>query len=101
MIEIKSLDEYLHQIEEALIEVDELQASIEYDGDYMQPSAHLIQPLRNTLETLRDEVKAGTHTFGNGSLDYMETIDQLPNAIIPFKYLLKVINDVHVNGVVE
>jgi|GEM_PF-456450 hypothetical protein len=99
VVQLKSLDEFKRQIEEALIEVDELKYSIEFDGDYMQQSTNLIEPLEAELKKLKVEVEAGTHQFGGPPLEFMAIIEPLPLAFIPFKYLLQVINHAHQHGV--
>lgn len=99
VIQLQTLDEFKRQIDEALIEVDELKYSIEFDGDYMQQSSNLVEPLELELKKLKAEVEAGTHQFGGPPLPYMEVIEPLPLAFIPFKYLLQVINHAHQNGV--
>ena len=99
VIQIETMDEFKRQIEEALIEVEEMRYSIEFDGDYMQQSAHLIGPIEEELKQLKQEIEAGTHQFGGPPLSFIATIDPLPLAFIPFKYLLQVINHTHLNGV--
>ncbi len=101
VIQLQTMDELKRQVNEALIEVDELKYSIEFDGDYMQQSVDLVEPLEFELKKLKAELEAGTHQFGGGPLAYMERIEPLPLAFIPFKYLLQVINHAHQSGVSE
>ena len=99
VIQLQSMDDFKRQIDEALIEVDELKYSIEFDGDYMQQSSNLVEPLEHELKKLKAEVEAGTHQFGGPPLAFMALVEPLPLAFIPFKYLLQVINHAHQNGV--
>ena len=99
VIQIETMDEFKRQIDEALIEVEEMRYSIEFDGDYMQQSAHLIGPIEEELNKLKQEVAEGTHQFGGAPLAFIQIIEPLPLAFIPFKYLLQVINRAHLMGV--
>ena len=101
VVQLQTMDALIRQVDEALIEVDELKYSIEFDGDYMQQSVDLVEPLEFELKKLKAELEAGTHQFGGAPLPYMERIEPLPLAFIPFKYLLQVINHAHQNGVSE
>ncbi len=101
VIKIKSIDEFKRQVEEALIEIEEMRYSIEFDGDYMQQSAHLIDPIDAELKRIKAELDAGTYQFGGAPLAFIETIEPLPLAFIPFKYLLQVINHTHMHGLSE
>ncbi len=101
VVRIGAMAEFVRQIDEALIEVEELRYSIEFDGDYMQQSAHLIDPVEAGLKQLKVDLEAGTHQFGGPPLPFMAAIEPLPLAFIPFKYLLQVINHTHQYGFSE
>ena len=95
MHNIETVEQYQHLVDEALIEVEEMQASIDFDREYMENTSYFIEPIKTTLEQLKQELKTNSHQFGGEDLPYMKFLTNIPTEILPIKYLLKVINEVH------
>ncbi len=93
-----TLEAYKDLIQQALYEVEELRASIEYDEEFMEDAAGLVQPLEDTLRKLMKSLEEGRYEFGGDDLDYMPIVNVAPNVILPFKVLLRQINDAHTRG---
>ena len=93
-----STDEYIAMIEQALDDVFDLRQSIEYDEDYMSEARGFIDQLENSLKQLYQSMKDGEYKFATGDLPFMEIVDKYHDAHIPFKFLLKRINETHLKG---
>ena len=91
-------EEYVGMIEQALDEVWDLRQSIEYDEEYMSDARAFIDELENSLKAVYNDMKAGTYQFANGDLPYMTILEKYHEALIPFKFLLKRINETHMKG---
>lgn len=94
----KSTEEYVGLIEQALDDVFDLRQSIEYDEEYMADARGFIDALENSLKQIYDSMKQGTYKFATGDLAFMEIVNKYHEAQIPFKFLLKRINETHLKG---
>ena len=94
----KSTDEYIQMIQQALDDVWDLHQSIEFDEDSMAYAREFIGPLENSLKTLYQSMKDGHYEFATGDLAFMEIVDTYHDAQLPFKFLLKRINETHMKG---
>jgi hypothetical protein len=54
-----------------------------------------IGPLENSLKDLYQSMKDGKYEFATGDLPFMEIVDKYHEAELPFKFLLKRINETH------
>jgi len=93
-----STDEYVAMIEQAIDDAFDLRQSIEYDEDYMAEARGFIDPLENSLKQLYQSMKDGEYKFATGDLPFMEIVEKYHDAHIPFKFLLKRINETHLKG---
>ncbi len=98
IVRARSSDEYVQMIEQALDDVWDLHQSIEYDEDFMADTREFIGPLEISLKELYQSMKDGTYTFATGDLAFMEIVDKYHDAQLPFKFLLKRINETHMKG---
>jgi hypothetical protein len=98
IVRARSSDEYVSMVEQALDEVWDLRQSIEYDEDYMAEARAFIDELEQSLKTVYNDMKSGTYKFATGDLPYMVILDKYHEALIPFKFLLKRINETHLKG---
>jgi hypothetical protein len=98
IVRARSSDEYVQMIEQALDDVWDLHQSIEYDEDYMSVAREFIGPLENSLKELYQSMKDGKYTFATGDLPFMEIVEKYHDAELPFKFLLKRINETHMKG---
>lgn len=94
----RSTDEYIAMIEQALDDTWDLRQSIEYDEEYMADARGFIDQLEHSLKQLYQSMKDGDYTFATGDLAFMEIVDKYHDAHIPFKFLLKRINETHLKG---
>lgn len=98
MAEIATLEHYIKLVDDALFDIQDMRSAIEFDEDYMMASAQFVGPLAKDLEQLKKELLEDSHQFGGQDLPYMQYLKKLPEEVVPFKYLLKVINEVHKNA---
>ncbi len=95
-------EEFIYLINQALDEILDLRAAIEYDEEFMDNAAMIVDPLNNGLTRLLNAVKAGEYKPGEG--DYVEFLHVLKNTdhrAIPFWSVLKLILDTHTEGYQE
>jgi hypothetical protein len=98
IVRARSSDEYVQMIEQALDDVWDLHQSIEYDEDYMAIAREFIGPLETSLKDLYQSMKDGKYEFATGDLPFMEIVDKYHEAELPFKFLLRRINETHMKG---
>ena len=94
----RTVDEYVAMIKDAIYEVDEMRASIEYDEEYMSPSSKIIDELESSLREMMDVMQNGTYNWRTGDLKYIPIIKDLDERVVPFRSLLLRINDTHKHG---
>lgn len=94
----KTTEEYVAMIEQAIDDAWDLRQSIEYDEDYMADARGFIDQLENSLKQLYQNMKDGEYKFATGDLPFMEIVSKYHDAHIPFKFLLKRINETHLKG---
>lgn len=98
IVRARSSDEYVAMIEQALDDVWDLHQSIEYDEEFMADAREFIGPLEKSLKGLYQSMKDGSYQFATGDLPFMEIVEHYHDAQLPFKYLLKRINETHMKG---
>ncbi|MGB5278778.1 MAG: hypothetical protein WBO73_12020 [Gammaproteobacteria bacterium] len=98
IVRARSSEEYVSMIEQALDDVWDLHQSIEFDEDFMADAREFIGPLENSLKDLYQSMKDGNYQFATGDLPFMEIVEKYHDAQLPFKFLLKRINETHLKG---
>ena len=98
MIRARTVDEYIHLIREAMYEVDEMRASLEFDEDSMSAYAQFIDDLESSLKHLYQSMLDGTYSWRTGDLAYMDVIRDLDDKVMPIRALLTRINETHKQG---
>ena len=98
MIRAKTVEEYVRLVNEALFETEELRIAAEYDMESMGNTAQFVDELEAGLRELRKRMEEGTYAFENRDLPFMELVNKQDDRYLPFKHLLKVINDTHRHG---
>lgn len=93
----KTAEEYVRLVEQAIVEVDELRASLEYDMEDAGSTLGFLEPLAESLRKLRASMADGSYYFENADLPFM-AIANRNRRHIPFVDLLALINDTHRNG---
>jgi hypothetical protein len=64
----------------------------------MADARSFIDELDASLKAVQNAMKAGNYKFATGDLPFMEILDRYHEALIPFKYLLLLINETHMKG---
>lgn len=96
----ESLEAYHEMIRQALFEVDDLRAALEYDAEDTDMGAawKFIDGLEQDLRSLAAEVADGSHRFEDRDLPFMAVVMRQPRHVLPFRNLLRLINDTHRKG---
>lgn len=94
----KTADEYVELINQALFEIDDLRAAVEYDSDSMGGVLAFLDQLDADVRGLKQAMIEGRYQFGGGDLPFMGIVEAQDERILPFKYLLRVINATHKMG---
>lgn len=94
----RTIDEYVAMVRDAIYEVEEMRAAIEYDEEYMADSSKIIDELQSSLKEIMDAMQEGTYSWRGGDLRYIPMIKDLDERVVPFRSLLLRINDTHKHG---
>ena len=98
MIRAKTLDEYTDWVKQAVYEVEELRASIEFDEEFMGDALVFLDPLENEIKKLYQRIMDGNYEFSDEPLKFMPIVEQNDPTLLPFKPLLIRINATHTHG---
>lgn len=94
----KTADEYVDLINQALFEIEDLRAAVEYDGESMGGALEFLGQLENDVRGLKQAMLEGRYHFGDSDLPFMKIVERQDERVLPFKYLLRVINATHRMG---
>ncbi len=95
----KTMEAYRRLVEEALIEVEDLRSSAEYDeGEEWAGVFGFLDDLERSLKDLQRAMDEGTYTFRDEDLPFMRIIAPIDPHMLPFKLLLETINRTHRQG---
>ena len=83
---------------EEYIELVDLRASIEYDGEFMEGVAGFVAELEKELKILFTSLKDESYYFSKDDLPFMSLVNSVNNMLLPFKHILRQINDTHTRG---
>lgn len=89
---------YVELIKQAMFEIEDLRAAVEYDMEGMQDSAGFIDDLEHSLKMVYDSMVDGSYYFQDKDLPFMEIVRQHGMFSLPFRDLLNIINDTHRKG---
>jgi hypothetical protein len=93
----KTAEAYVHLVDQAIIEVDEFIACLEFDMEDPGDQLRVLQPLLQSLHELRESMRNGSYVFEKKDLPFMEVANRLSTQL-PFSNLLALINETHRNG---
>jgi len=93
----KTADAYVNLIDQAIDEIEELRFAIEYDAESMG-SLPFLEPLEAMVKDLRQSMVDGEYRFEDEDLPFVNIVDSAPDRQLPFKFLLRMINETHRKG---
>lgn len=94
----KTAEQYIELINQALFEIEDLRAAVEYDEDSMGSAVEFLGQLEADVGALRQAMLEGRYHFGGSDLPFMKIVERQDERVLPFKYLLRVINATHRMG---
>ena len=95
----RSPDELTEIVNQALDEVEDLRAAIEYDEEFMGESSIIVEPASAGLTRLLSAINNDNYQPGEGDwLQFLEDLRDIDQHAVPFWPLLKLIVDTHENG---
>ena len=98
MVRARSMQEYQDLIKQALFEVEDLRASLEFDEEFMGDAIVFLDPLEARIYELLRSVTAGDYQFSEQNLPFMEIVNSTNENLLPFRTLLIRINETHIHG---
>ena len=98
IVRAHSTDEYVEMIKQAIDETFDLRQAIEFDEEFMAEARPLVDELEATLKGLYESMKDGSYQFATGDLPYVALMKNYHESMVPFRYLLKRINETHNKG---
>ncbi len=90
-----TIEQYIDLVQQALFETEELRVAMDYDMETSSESAGLAERLEPIIRQLKEDMLAGRYRFENRDLVFMPLINEYQDRLLPFKYLLKIINETH------
>jgi hypothetical protein len=93
----KTVDEYVDWVRQAVFEVDDLRACLEFELEDLKRFPAFLDPLEEGIKVFYQSMQDGTYAFGRDDLPFMDLAAQFAEDI-PFHTLLKQINETHRRG---
>ncbi len=93
-----SMEDYIELVKSALFDVEELRMSVEFDMEFMESALSFVEPLEKGLRDLLHSLQDGNHEFADEDLAFMPIVEAQPNVMLPFKPVLRQINETHRKG---
>ena len=93
----KTVEEYVKLVDQAIIEVDEMMACIEFESEDSGSQSRFLDPVLANLRDIRASMADGSYSFDDKDLPFMGVANKLGNTL-PFSELLAVINITHRKG---
>ncbi len=97
----ESLEQFVDLVDQAVYETEELLAAAEYDDEEMGMVHGFVEPLLQSLRALQQSLRDGSHEFADEDLPFMSIVKSQNDAALPFKFLLRMINNTHRMGLAE
>ena len=95
----RSPHELTEIVNQALDEVEDLRAAIEYDEEFMGESSIIVEPASAGLTRLLSAINNDEYQPGEGDwLRFLEALRDIDQRALPFWPLLQLIVDTHENG---
>ena len=94
----RSVEEYVALIKDAIYELEDMKAAIEYDGEGMASALDYTDEIAEELQKMYQEMASGDYCWNTGDLKYMSHVKQHDEQSLPFRQLLIRINETHKHG---
>ena len=98
IVRAHTTEEYVDMINQAIDETFDLRQAIEFDEEFMAEGRALVDELEACLKALYESMKDGSYQFATGDLAYIALMKNYHEEMVPFRYLLKRINETHMKG---
>ena len=98
MIRARSMQEYKDLITQALFEVEDLRASLEFVEEFMGDAVVFLDSLEASIRELHQSVINGQYQFSEQNLPFISIANNTDINLLPFKPLLIRINETHTHG---
>jgi len=98
IVRAHSTEEYVDMIKQAIDETFDLRQAIEFDEEFMGEARSMADDLEMHLKALYESMKDGSYKFATGDLPFIALMEKYHESMIPFRYLLKRINETHNKG---
>lgn len=98
MVRPATHEAYIELVNQAMIDAEELRSAIEYDEEYMGDAMGIAETLENKLRSLYASLVDGSYEHADEDLAFMEIVNTAPDVWVPFKPLLRLINQTHRQG---
>jgi hypothetical protein len=98
IVRAHSTEEYVDMVKQAIDETFDLRQAIEFDEEFMADARPLVDELESILKDLYESMKDGSYQFATGDLPYVALMENYYDGMVPFRYLLKRINETHNKG---
>lgn len=98
IVRAHSTEEYVDMINQAIDETFDLRQAIEFDEEFMSEARILVDELEACLKAVYESMKDGSYEFATGDLPYIALMKNYHEEMVPFRYLLKRINETHMKG---
>lgn len=85
-------------LQQASYEIEELRVAAEYDMEDPGTTLKFVGDLEQSMRALCQAMEAGTCRFENRNLPFMEVGDKYDTGKLPFRHLLRQINETHRQG---
>lgn len=94
----KSAEEYIEWVKQAVFEMNELKACLEFEADDLSRYPAYVEPLEEGIKSLYQAMREGRYQFGREDLSFIPIALRFGDEI-PFHLLLKQINETHRQGI--
>lgn len=89
---------YFNLVEQALFEIEDLRAAIEYESSGFESALNYLDPLQQEISAFRQRFIDGEPVFGEKDLAYVALVKDRTVHELPFLGLLLMINQVYRKG---
>jgi len=97
----QTMKDYIELVDQAVFEVSDLRAAMEYEDDAMSGLYDFVSVLEKELTVLLKSLKEDSYSFSKEDLPFMSAVNTINDILLPFKHLLRQINNTHINGLDE